>query len=489
MSALDSAMRTVSAVQPMRITGRVSSLRGLTVLARDLPLPVGSLVEVTGRSSGQTPARREYRATNVLGEVVGFNGAETILMMLGSASGVCPGDRVVGRQAAQTVPVGDCMLGRCLNGLGEPIDGLGPLHDTSPRPIDPAPIGAMARRRVTEPIYTGLRAIDLFTTLGRGQRMGIFAGPGVGKSTMLGAVARNATSDVNIIALIGERGREVKDFLAHSLGPEGLARSVVVVATSDESPLMRVRAALVAATAAEHFRDAGRAVLLMMDSVTRFAHAHRQIGLSIGEPPATRGYTPSVFAAMAKLLERAGALERIGGPDPVTSAAPAAGSRVAQPRSATPPGGSITGLYAVLVEGDDMTEPVSDAARGILDGHLVLSRALAQRGHYPAIDVLDSVSRVADEVSDAAHISARRQVVKLLAAYRKIEDLLQIGAYAKGSSAESDAAIQFHPRLLEILQQGPGEKEGFDQARARLLKVAIDSGAAVHQAIKGGIRP
>jgi FliI/YscN family ATPase len=289
---------------------------------------------------------------------------------------------------------------------------------------------------------------------------------------MLGAVARNASSDVNVIALIGERGREVKDFLAHSLGPEGLARSVVVVATGDESPLMRVRAALVAATAAEHFRDAGRAVLLMMDSVTRFAHAHRQIGLSVGEPPATRGYTPSVFAAMARLLERAGAIE--AGPP---------GSEGPRAR-----GGSITGLYAVLVEGDDMTEPVSDAARGILDGHIILSRALAQKNHYPAIDVLDSVSRVADEVSKPAHIAARRQVVKLLAAYRKVEDLVQIGAYAKGSSPESDAAISFHPRILEILQQGPAEREGFEPAVAKLLKVAIDSGAAIQQATKGNGR-
>lgn len=454
MRLLESSFETIGAVQPMRITGRVSALRGLTVLVRDLPLAAGSLVEVQRQSRGlsgkDTPG--------ALGEVVGFSGADSIVMMLGTTAGICPGDRVVGLQTARTTLVGDCLLGRCIDGLGRPIDGLGPLHDTYPRPIDPAPMSAMSRRRISEAMHTGVRAVDLFTTLGRGQRIGVFAGPGVGKSTLLGTIARNASSDVNVIALIGERGREVNDFLAHNLGPEGLARSVVVVATGDESPLLRVRAALVAAAVAEHFRDAGRAVLLMMDSVTRFAHAHRQIGLSVGEPPATRGYTPSVFAALARLLERAGAVAESGG--------------------------SITGIYAVLVEGDDLTEPVSDAARGILDGHIILSRSLAQKNHYPAIDVLDSVSRVADEVSDPAHIAARRQVVKLMAAYRKVEDLVQIGAYAKGSSAESDAAILFQPRIVEILQQTQGERDTFDQAKAKLMKVAIESGAAIQQATK-----
>jgi flagellum-specific ATP synthase len=288
------------------------------------------------------------------------------------------------------------------------------------------------------------------TPLGRGQRMGVFAGPGVGKSTLLGWIAKKASSDVNVVALIGERGREVKDFIAHSLGPEGLARTIVVVATGDESPLMRVRAARTACAAAEHFRAQGKNVLLMMDSVTRLAHAQRQIGLSVGEPPATRGYTPSVFSLMARILERAGAVEGAG---------------------------SITGLYTVLVEGDEMTEPVADAARGILDGHIILSRKLAQRGHYPAVDVLDSVSRVGDDVSDPSHIAARRQVLRLLAGYRDVEDLVQIGAYAKGANLESDVAIAYQPAIVEMLKQNPSEPGTPAEARQRMVKLAVEAGA------------
>ena len=338
-----------------------------------------------------------------LGEVVGFDHDQAIVMLLGQTGGIRVGDGVTGLQTAQTVDVSNTMLGRVINGIGEPIDHGGPIRDAIPRAISPEPVGAMRRARITEPMYTGIRAIDLMATFGCGQRIGIFAGPGVGKSSLLGAIARGATADVNVIALIGERGREVRDFIEDSLGDEGLARSVVVVATGDESPLLRIRAALVACTVAEHFRDQGATVCLMMDSVTRFAHAHRQVGLSVGEPPATKGYTPSVFAALALLLERAGALGN----------------------------GTITGLYTILVEGDDMTEPIADAARGILDGHLILSRRLAHRGHYPAIDVLDSVSRVADDVSDAELISARRTLARLLALYTDVEDLVQIGAYAR----------------------------------------------------------
>ncbi len=456
MTVLEAQIRTVQRLQPAQVVGRVAALRGLVVLVEDLPLPVGSLVEVEDVSGG---------AGGGMGEVVGFDERRSIVMMLGSASGVRPGARVIGRQAAATVGVGDALLGRCIDALGRPIDGGGAIAGTSPREIDPPPLGALARRRISEPMHTGVRAIDLLTTLGRGQRLGIFAGPGVGKSTLLGSIARHATSDVNVVALIGERGREVKDFIEESLGPEGLARSVVVVATGDESPLMRVRAAMVACAVAEHFRDEGKQVLLMMDSVTRLAHAQRQIGLSVGEPPATRGYTPSVFSVMARLLERAGAVEGRGGN----------GNG----------GGSITGLYTVLVEGDDMTEPVADAARGILDGHLILSRKLAQRAHFPAIDVLDSVSRVADEVSDEAHIAARRQVVRLLALYRDVEDLIQIGAYARGANPEADVAIAYHPRLLELLQQSPEEPEAFESARSRMVKIAVEAGAALQAAGRG----
>ncbi len=451
MITLEPAFQTLRRLEPIRFTGRVGALRGLTVLVRDLPVPVGALVRVECAS---------VDAAQSLGEVVGFDGAHTIVMMLGSPSGIRPGDKVVGLHAQQTIGTGHSMLGRVIDGLGRPIDGRGPLHGLSPRPLDPEPLSPLTRASIDEPMPTGVRAIDLFTTLGRGQRMGVFAGPGVGKSTLLGSIARNCASDVSVVALIGERGREVRDFIEHNLGPEGLARSVVVCATSDESPMLRVRAALVACTVAEFFRDQGASVMLIMDSLTRYAHAKRQIGLSVGEPPATRGYTPSVFATMARLLERAGIVEGVGGR-----------------------GGSITGLYSILVEGDDMTEPVADAARGILDGHIMLSRALAQRAHYPAIDVLDSVSRIADDICEAAHIAARRQVVRLLAEYRKVEDLVQIGAYARGSSPVADLAIKYNESIRSLLVQDLREADPFEQSRSRLTKLAVEAGAELQKAM------
>ncbi|MFG0285417.1 MAG: FliI/YscN family ATPase [Phycisphaerales bacterium JB039] len=424
---------------PLEVSGVVVSLRGLTVLVESLPLPVGSLVQIT--SAGARTASP--------GEIVGFDSGRAIVMVIGQTGGIRPGDRVIGGQIAQTAPIGPGLLGRVIDGLGRPIDGLGPIHDTAPREISPAPLGAMRRRRIHQALHTGVRAIDLFATLGRGQRIGIFAGPGVGKSTLLGQIARASDADVSVIALIGERGREVRDFIETVLGPEGLARSVVVVATSDESPLMRLRAAKVACAAAEWFRDAGRDALLVMDSVTRFAHAQRQVGLSVGEPPATRGYTPSVFANLPLLLERAGAIDGAG---------------------------SITGLYTILVEGDDLTEPVADACRGVLDGHLILSRDLAERGHYPAIDPLASVSRVAEEVCDDRHVHARRQILALLAAYRRSEDLIQIGAYARGADPETDVAIDYYPRLMELLRQARSEHEPFEKVRDRLIRLAIETG-------------
>lgn len=469
MTVLGSAIRTVEGLQPVRVTGRVAALRGLSVLVDDLPLPVGSLVGVvSSRGPGSSSSRlpdplgQASAGAETPGEIVGFTRDHAIVMLLGQTTGISAGDAVIGRQAGQTVPVGSRLLGRVIDGLGRPIDGAGPVAETTVRAINPGPIRALDRRRISEAMFTGLRAVDLMATLGRGQRVGVFAGPGVGKSTLLGSVARRASSDVNVIALIGERGREVRDFLEHSLGPEGLARSVVVVATSDESPLLRIRAALVACTVAEHFRDGGADVMLMMDSVTRFAHAQRQVGLSVGEPPATRGYTPSVFASLALLLERAGAV------------ADATGVRR----------GSITGLYTILVEGDDLTEPVSDAARGILDGHIILSRRLAQRAHYPAIDVLDSVSRVADEVCDRTHVAARQQATRMLATYREVEDLVQIGAYAAGSNPEADVAIAYHARLEELLRQGRDEVEPFDQARSRLVKIVLEAGDMLQRRLK-----
>jgi flagellum-specific ATP synthase len=443
--------QALSRLQPMRITGTVAALRGLTVLVDDFPAPVGALVSVrpaSGLAAGAT-----------WGEVVGFTREHAVVMLLGHTSGICIGDRVTAEQVAQTAPVGAGLLGRIVDGLGRPLDGGGPVRETSPRPLHPDPVGALQRRRIDMAMRTGVRAIDLLATMGRGQRIGIFAGPGVGKSTLLGNIARDCAADVSVIALVGERGREVGDFLEHSLGKPGLARSVVVVATGDESPLLRIRAALLACAAAEYFRDCGMDVMLMMDSITRFAHALRQVGLSVGEPPATKGYTPSVFAGLSVLLERAGAV--VGG-------------------------GSITGLYTILVEGDDLSEPVSDAARGILDGHIILSRKLAQRGHYPAIEVLDSVSRVADDVCDRAQVESRRQVLRLLATYREIEELVQIGAYAAGSNPEADVAIEYRPRIVELLRQGREERYSFEEARSVLVKIALESGDALHRRIQAG---
>jgi len=459
MSVFTRAISTLSHVEPITIVGSVSAMRGLTILVEDLPVETGSLVSI---GSGQ---RR------MLGEVVGFDDRRAIVMTLNDPIGIRPRDPVVAEQSSPTVGVGTRLMGRVLNGLGEPIDGLGVPMDLSRYPISPPPLSPLTRQRCDTQIVTGVRSVDLMTAVGRGQRLGIFAGPGVGKSTLLGMIAKRTRADVNVIALIGERGREVREFIDDALGPEGLKRSVVVVATSDEAPLLRVRAALVATAIAEYFRDAGADVMLMVDSITRFAHAQRQIGLAVGEPPATRGYTPSVFSALPLLLERAGAIETPGGR-----------------------GGSITGFYTILVEGDDMTEPISDAARGILDGHVVLSRKLAHRGHFPAIDVLDSVSRVANDVTTAEHQQARQTLVRLLAAHSEAEDLIQIGAYASGSNALTDAAIACKPIIDNILQQRSDDVETFEESYARFLElskqaeVLIDASAIQAQQQQGGNR-
>lgn len=440
MSALKGQLDVAEAALPMLVAGRVAALRGLTVLVSELPLPVGATVEII-------PTANRARIT---GEIVGFTREQAVVMLFGSASGVRPGDRVEGMHASPAAPIGATMLGRVVDALGRPIDGRGPVHDTAMLPIDKPPLGAMQRSRVTDPIRTGVRAIDLMTTLGRGQRMGIFAGPGVGKSTLLGSIARGTSADVNVIALVGERGREVRDFLEGALGDEGLRRSVVVVATGDEPPLMRIRAAWLACAVAEFFRDMGRDVMLMMDSVTRFAHAQRQVGLSVGEPPATKGYTPSVFAQLPVLLERAGPSEASGG--------------------------AVTGLYTVLVEGDDMTEPVADAARGILDGHIVLSRKLAQKSHFPAIDVLDSVSRIADAIVDDQHRVARNLLRQLMAAYANVEELVQIGAYARGSDPDADVGVAYQARIGDILRQNADEAADAAESRQKMLSLAMEAG-------------
>ncbi|MFK7758788.1 MAG: FliI/YscN family ATPase [Phycisphaerales bacterium] len=448
MNLLSRELELVARASPIEIQGRVATVRGMTIFATDLPVPIGSLVHIHGLDDLQ-----------IAGEVVGFDDGRTIVMLLAATTGIVPGSLISMQQVHQVAPVGAHMLGRVLDGMGRPIDGLGPIPETVQRPINPDPIGAMNRRRIQDPLRTGVRVLDLMTPIGRGQRLGIFAGPGVGKSTLLGQIARGTDADVNVIALIGERGREVRDFIDHALGAEGLKRSVVIVATGDESPLLRIRAAKLACTASEFFRDQGQDVLLMMDSVTRFAHAQRQVGLSVGEPPTTKGYTPSVFSSMAELLERAGTVESADGTG----------------------GGSITGLYTILVEGDDMSEPVSDAARGILDGHVVLSRKIAQSGQYPAVDVLDSVSRVASDVTDSSHQASKLQISKMIAKFRDVEDLVQIGAYAQGANPEADTAIDLYPVINELLGQRTDEQAPFEPARDMMVKLAIQSGDMIQQ--------
>lgn len=440
MSVLASPIESLRTLRTLEVIGTVSAVRGLSILVNDLSLPIGSLVRL---DRGPIPSRPSH--DDVRGEVVGFDGTHSIVMLLGGNTGVAPGMLVVGEQSAQTLEVGQSMLGRVIDGLGRPIDGGRRFINTITRPLMATPTSALKRRSITDPLPTGVRAIDAMLTIGKGQRVGIFSGPGVGKSTLVGTIARNTAADVNVIALVGERGREVRDFLEQALGSEGLKRSVVVVATSDESPLLRVRAAMVACAIAEYFRDLGNDVMLMMDSITRLAHAQRQIGLTVGEQPATKGYTPSVFAMMPVLLERAGAIEG---------------------------GGSITGLYAVLVEGDDLTEPVSDAARGILDGHIALSRKIANRGQYPAIDLLESISRVADTVCDQHHTAARRILLKLIASYTEAEELINIGAYARGSNPTCDAAIAMKPAIDAFIQQGTMEQCGYPHTCKALLELA-----------------
>jgi len=458
MSIFAPAAGALEMALTLRIVGRVAAVRGLTVLVDDLPLPIGSLVSIC--SSGKD---------GLLGEVVGLASGQSIVFVLGQTSGIRAGEAVTGCETAQTAPVGRGLLGRIVDGLGRPIDGGPPPVEMHRYPLSPDPIPSMQRAPVKQQLLTGVRVIDLMTPMGKGQRMGIFAGPGVGKSMLMGNIARRASCDVNIIALIGERGREVKDFIENNLGKEGLAKSVVVVATGDEPPLLRIRAAKLACAAAEYFRDQSLNVLLMMDSVTRFAHAQRQVGLSAGEPPTTKGYTPSVFSSMGLLLERAGIIQA----NPTGKGDAHHGG-----------GGSITGLYTVLVEGDDMTEPVADAARGILDGHIILSRRLAQKGHFPAVDVLDSVSRVAEEVTDERAGRSRRQMIKLLAAHRDVEDLVQIGAFARGANPTADVAIDANAAILELLRQGKADTLGHEQALARFHKIADESSQSIERATK-----
>jgi flagellum-specific ATP synthase len=397
---------------------------------------IGLLIEAAGPRAkiGEICKLIPDNGVPILGEVVGFRGSRVLLMPFGDANGISPGSLVIATGRELEVPVGRQMLGRITDALGFPIDGKPAWPVESYYPVMERPPAPLERELIEKPVATGVRSIDMLLTLGEGQRIGIFSGSGVGKST---------SSDVNVIALIGERGREVREFIEKDLGEEGLKRSVVVVATSDEPALLRIKAPWVATAIAEYFRDQGLNVLLMMDSITRWCMALREVGLAIGEPPTTRGYTPSVFANLPKLLERAGRGNW----------------------------GSITGIYTVLVEGDDMDEPIADAARGILDGHIVLSRDLAQIGHYPAVDVLSSVSRLMKDVVSQAHLDYASKVRSILATYRKAEDLVNIGAYVEGSNPSIDHALKYIDKVNSFLRQGIEEVVTFDQAVAELRHI------------------
>lgn len=426
-------LNAIKGIDPIRRTGKVSQIVGLTIEADGPAVNLGEhcLVKVTDR------------AEPLSAEVVGFKSGKVLLMPLGEVSGISPGCEIIATGQNLQVEVGPELLGRVLDGLGRPIDDKGPLLTGEFYPLQASPPNPLTRKRINTPLAMGIRAIDSLITCGRGQRVGIFAGSGVGKSTLLGMIARNTDADINVIGLIGERGREVRDFLERDLGPEGIARSVVVVATSDQPALVRIKGAMVATAVAEYFRDQGKDVMLMMDSVTRFAIAQREVGLAVGEPPTTRGYTPSVFALLPRLLERSG----------------------------TSDVGSITGLYTVLVEGDDMNEPIADAVRGILDGHIVLSRELAHQNHYPAIDILSSVSRLMVELVDEGHSRAAGELRSILATYRDNQDLINIGAYAKGSNPGIDKAINMIQRINDFLKQRIDEKVSYADTIARLIEM------------------
>jgi flagellum-specific ATP synthase len=433
LSILTPQLDSVRTCMPFGVSGQIQGISGLTIEAADLPLPLGSVCRI-----------RSFGGRSALAEVIGFRQGRTLLMPLSSMAGVSRGDAVENVASAPKMWCSQELLGRVIDGFGRPIDGKGDLRLCESRRTDGRGVDPMDRRNINQPIATGVKAIDGLHTCGLGQRMGIFSGPGVGKSTLISGIAKHTSADVSVVALIGERGREVQEFLTHTLGEQGLRRCVLVVSTSDDPPLLRVRAARVAATVAEFFRDQGKNVLLLLDSITRLCHAQRQIGLAAAEPPATKGYPPSVFALLPEIVERAGKTER----------------------------GSITGFYTVLVEGDDFNEPIPDAVKGITDGHIWLNRALANRGHFPAIDVLQSISRVRGDVTDKEHVRAARRVLSLLAAYQEIEDLVNIGAYVAGANAEYDLAVAARPKIVSFLKQEPDAPATLEQSRRGVMELA-----------------
>ncbi|WP_022852300.1 FliI/YscN family ATPase [Thermodesulfatator atlanticus] len=429
---LEAYISLVKDIEPVTVCGQVKRVVGLVVEAQGPNVSVGGLCEIEVNGG-----------PNILAEVAGFKDERVLLIPFGDPRGIEPGSKVFVRPQSG-VRVGEALLGRVVDALGEPLDGKVLPRLEKLYPLYAEPLKPFERERIKEPLDVGIRAINALLTVGKGQRVAIMAGSGVGKSTLLGMMARHTKADVNVIALIGERGREVREFLERDLGEEGLRRSVVVVATSDQPPPLRMRGAYLAMAIAEYFRDLGKDVLLMMDSLTRFCMAGREVGLAVGEPPTARGYTPSVFAALPRLLERPG--PKVGG-------------------------GSITGFFTVLVEGDDFNEPVADAVRSIVDGHIVLTRELAHQGHYPAIDVLQSVSRVMRDVVSPQQINAAKELINTLAIYRRAEDLVNIGAYVKGSNPQIDKALAKIDRINAFLRQDVNEKATFEESVKKLLEV------------------
>jgi len=414
----------LSHVNLMPLRGAVVRVAGMVIESKGPPAGMGQLCEI-----------RLSDGRRISAEVVGFHNENRILIPLEGINGVAPNDPVCISSTPRVITLGDSLLGRVVDCMGQPIDGKGPLSGTHRRPLDAAPIPPLSRRRITEPLAFGIRSLDGLLTCGKGQRIGIFAGSGVGKSTLLGEIARTSDADVNVVVLVGERGREVRHFLEESLGPAGLARSVVAVATSDASPVQRVKVAFTASTIAEYFRDRGRHVLLMMDSLTRFAQAQREIGLAAGEPPTTKGYCPSVFSLLPKLTERSGCTGT----------------------------GSITGVFTVLVEADDMADPVADSVRALLDGHVVLSRDLAEQGHWPAVDIQQSISRLMNSVATSEHLAAARKLRAIYSTYRNAEDLINIGAMAQGANRRIDKAVSLIDKVNDFLIQPLGKATTLDE--------------------------
>ncbi len=433
-SVVEKYLEAATRVDPIKCLGRVVKVQGLLIESRGPQAIIGEICRI------DAPKGRGI----IRAEVVGLRGDIVQLMPFDETSGIEVGNRVVASGELLSVAVSPKLLGRTLDSLGNPVDDKGDIESILRYPALASPPDPLKRKRITQRITTGVRSIDGLLPVGKGQRLGIFAGSGVGKSTLLGMIARNTNADVNVVALIGERGREVNDFIQNDLGPEGLARSVIIVSPSNSPPLARLRGAYVATAVAEYFRDQGLDVMLLFDSVTRFARAQREIGLAVGEPPATRGYTPSVFDSMPKLLERCGTAEK----------------------------GSITGFFTILVDGDDMDEPIADTVRGILDGHLVLSRALAQRNHYPAVDVLASISRLAPVVSGPASRKAAGYVRRLIAVHSESADLIDVGAYRPGSNPAIDEAIAKKPQIDEFLVQAIEEKAAMPDTLGALAALA-----------------